>query len=154
MGKAKDLAAITLKVHGLVKDMTQDERQKVIGAVMTLFGEAAPAAAAHTLASGGHLPATGGGGKLTQSLASYLSAQQAGTNQVKRFLATADWLRRKGASALSTAAVSKTLKENHQAKLGNPSDCLNQNVAKGFAEKDGKDFYITPEGLKSLGHHE
>ena len=154
MGKAKDLAATTVKVHGLVKDMTQEERQKVITAVMTLFGEATPAVATHTAGGGGQVAASGGGGKFTQSLASYLSAQQAGTNQVKRFLATADWLRRKGVPALSTSAVSKALKDNHQARLGNPSDCLNQNVAKGFAEKDGKDFYITPEGLKSLGQHE
>src|SRR5207247_2607984 len=107
--------------------MTQEERQKVITAVMTLFGEAAPAAAARTAGGGGQVAASAGGGKFTQSLASYLSAQQAGSNQVKRFLATADWLRRKGVSTLSTAAVSKALKDNHQARLGNPSDCLNQN---------------------------
>jgi len=153
MAKAKDLASTTVKVHGLVKDMTQEERHKVITAVMTLFGETAPAAA-HTVGGSGRTGTPGAGAKFTQSLAAYLSAQQAGTNQVKRFLATADWLRRKGVPALSTAAVSKALKDNHQSKLGNPSDCLNQNVAKGFAEKDGKDFYITPEGLKSLGQHE
>lgn len=48
--------------------------------------------------------------------------------------------------------VSKALKDNHQKRLGNAADNLNQNIAKGFCEKTDGGFYITPDGLKSLGH--
>ena len=36
-------------------------------------------------------------------------------------------------------------------KLSNPSDSLNSNVGKGYCEKDGKHFFVTPEGRQSLG---
>jgi hypothetical protein len=52
---------------------------------------------------------------------------------------------------LTTSAVAKALKENHQKRLANASDCLNQNTKKGFCEKSGKGFFITPEGLTHLG---
>ena len=93
-------------------------------------------------------------GKFTESLASYIKSKGGESNQSKRFLATADWLRQKGAESLTAAAISKALTDNHQKKLGNPADCLNKNCARGFCEKTGKSFYITPEGLKELGHDE
>jgi hypothetical protein len=88
----------------------------------------------------------------TESLAAHIKAKGGDTVQVTRFLATADWLRRRGAKALTAAAVSKALQENHQKKLGNPADCLNQNVAKGSCEKTKDGFFITPSGLKELGY--
>jgi len=88
----------------------------------------------------------------TTSLATYIKEKQGESNQVQRFLATADWLRLGGASKLTTVGVSKALKDKHQKKLTNPSDCLNSNVSKGFCEKADGGFYITPEGLKHLGH--
>src|SRR5262245_25000208 len=69
-----------------------------------------------------------GGGAFTDTLASYIKAKDAESNQVRRFLVVADWLRRRGATELATAAVSKALKDNQQKRLGNPADCLNQNV--------------------------
>jgi len=69
---------------------------------------------------------------------------------VKRFLATADWIRLRGESELTTSKVSKALLDNHQKRLGNPADCLNQNVRKGHCEKKGDGFFITPEGFKEL----
>jgi hypothetical protein len=88
----------------------------------------------------------------TSTLAAHLTAKNAGTNQTKRFLVTADWLRNKG-QALSTGAVAKALKDAHQTKLSNPSQSLAENVTKGHTEKDGSGgFFITPEGLKSLGY--
>jgi hypothetical protein len=51
-----------------------------------------------------------------------------------------------------TSAVSKALSDNHQKRLGNAAECLNQNISKGFCEKQGGGFYITPEGLKDLGY--
>lgn len=99
----------------------------------------------------------GGGGaaaapKSTASLASHIKSKAAEKNQTLRFLATADWLRLRGMETLTTAAVAKALLDNHQSRLGNPADCLNKNVAKGCCEKVNGGFYITPEGLKELGH--
>jgi hypothetical protein len=148
--KATDLAAVTVKVHDLLKDLKSEERQKVVTAVMTLFGETAP-----TGGAGGGSGVNSGqaaAGKFSKSLATHLSEKQATSNQTLRFLATADWLRQKGQTPLTTSAVAQALKNNHQSRLANPSDCLNKNAAKGFVEKDGKTFFITPEGLAHLGH--
>lgn len=88
------------------------------------------------------------------SLASFLKTAGAESKQVQRFLATAGWLYRRGNTKLTTAAVSAALTGNHQKRLGNPADCLNQNVAKGYCEKDRDGFFITPEGWKALGHEQ
>lgn len=84
-------------------------------------------------------------------LGAFLKTKNVGTNQVKRFLATAIWLSAKGQKTLATSDVTKALKDNHQSKLTNPADSLNQNVGKGFCVKDGRQFYVTPEGIASLG---
>ena len=88
------------------------------------------------------------------SLASYIKEKGGESNQVQRFLATADWVRLKGEKNLKTALVSKALQDNHQKKLSNPADSLNLNVSKGLCEKAADGFFITPEGLKALGHSE
>lgn len=85
------------------------------------------------------------------SLANYLKTKDATSNQVKRFLATACWLSKKGNTTLKTADVSKALKDNHQSKLSNPSDALNKNVGKGFCEKTTDSFFVTPEGWEEIG---
>jgi hypothetical protein len=86
-------------------------------------------------------------------LAHYIESKGGQRHQTKRFLATADWLRLRGNAPLTTKAVSKALQDNRQSKLTNASDCLNQNVSKGLCEKtSGGEFYITPEGLRELGH--
>jgi hypothetical protein len=90
--------------------------------------------------------------EFTTSLSSYIKEKGGESNQVDRFLITADWLRRRGVASLATAAVSKALTDNHQKRLANPADCLNKNVSKGFCEKSSGGFYITPEGLRKLGH--
>jgi len=51
---------------------------------------------------------------------------------------------------LTTGDVSKALKDSNQSRLGNPSQCLNDNVSKGYCEKDGKQFFVTQEGKVSL----
>jgi hypothetical protein len=86
----------------------------------------------------------------SQSLASFLRDKNAAVNQVRKFLATAAWLHAKGKKQLTTADVTRALKDNSQSRLGNPADCLNKNVAKGHCEKDGKEFFVTTEGLASL----
>lgn len=92
------------------------------------------------------------GDQFKTSLSSYIKERGGESSQVDRFLITADWLRRRGAATLATAAISKALTDNHQKRLTNPADCLNKNVSKGFCEKTAGGFYITPEGLKKLGH--
>jgi hypothetical protein len=83
-------------------------------------------------------------------LATFLKNKNVGGNQVVRFLATAIWLTKRGSIMLTTADISKALRENHQPKITNPSDTLNKNVGKGFCEKQGSQFFVTPDGLASL----
>lgn len=84
------------------------------------------------------------------TLATYLKDKNADTVQNHRFLATAAWLKHRGERSLTTGSVAKALRENQQKRLGNPSDCLRQNIARGFCEKDGNGFFITPEGWQHL----
>jgi hypothetical protein len=85
-----------------------------------------------------------------KTLPAFLQEKSATTKQVKKFLATAVWLEAKGQNRLSTGDVTKALGDSNQKRLGNPADCLNQNVAKGYCEKDGKQFFVTDEGKASL----
>jgi hypothetical protein len=84
-------------------------------------------------------------------LATFLQAHNASKIQNTRFLATAQWLHRKGSKMLKTSDVSKALVDSHQSRLSNPADCLNQNVKKGYCEKTGNEFYVTEEGRSHLG---
>jgi hypothetical protein len=84
-------------------------------------------------------------------LATFLQAHNASKAQNMRFLATAEWLHRKGSKMLKTSDVSKALVEAHQSRLGNPADSLNKNVSKGYCEKSGSGFYVTEEGRSHLG---
>jgi hypothetical protein len=85
-----------------------------------------------------------------QTLPNFLKSKNAAKNQPQKFLATAIWLHAKGSNRLSTGDVTKGLKESNQARLGNPSDCLAQNITKGYIERDGKQFFVTNEGKASL----
>jgi hypothetical protein len=96
--------------------------------------------------------ADGAEGKFDVSLASHIRGKGADGSQTQRFLVTSDWLRRRGQSNLTSGAIAKALTENQQARLANPADCLNKNVAKGFCEKTKDGFFITPEGLRELGY--
>ena len=91
-----------------------------------------------------------GDGNGVGTLASFLNSSKATTNQVKRFLATSEWLHRKGSKRIKTAEVTKALQDNQQKRLGNPADSLNKNVAKGHCEKVGNEFYVTDEGRAEL----
>ena len=85
-----------------------------------------------------------------KTLPVFLGEKNATRNQVKKFLATAVWLESKGEQKMTTRNISKALSDSHQSRLTNPSDCLNQNVSKGYCEKDGKEFFVTDDGKKSL----
>jgi hypothetical protein len=123
---------------------------KVLGAADAL-GRAAPSPLA-VKSAGASADNSNGSQAITATLASHLKAKGGEVSQVMRFLATADWLRLRSSAKLNTSAVAKALSENRQKRLGNPADCLNKNVAKGFCEKSGDDFFITPDGLKALGY--
>jgi hypothetical protein len=73
-----------------------------------------------------------GSGPMRESLATYLKSKGAETVQTRKFLVTADWLRRRGSNSLNTSAVTKALADSHQKRLGNAAECLNQNSSKGF----------------------
>ena len=85
-----------------------------------------------------------------KTLPALLSEKGASKSQVKKFLATAVWLEAKGQKKLSTGEITKALRDSNQKRLGNPADCLNKNVRKGYCEKDGTQFFVTEEGKKSL----
>lgn len=84
------------------------------------------------------------------SLANFLISKNATKNQTQKFLVTSVWLQAKGQSRISTSDVTKALKDSSQSRIGNPSECLKKNIAKGFIEKDGDQFYVTPEGKSSI----
>jgi len=88
----------------------------------------------------------------SQSLASFLKSKNATSAQVDKFLATAIWVEAKdNKNRLKTADITSALSKANQTKLGNPADKLNQNVSKGYCEKDGKDFFVTQEGKDKMG---
>jgi hypothetical protein len=82
-------------------------------------------------------------------LATFLREKSVGDNQTKKFLATAVWLEAKGQTRLQTGNVTKALSDN-QSRLGNPSQCLADNVKQGYCECDKKQFFVTTEGKDSL----
>jgi hypothetical protein len=85
----------------------------------------------------------------SQTLPNFLRAKDA-RSQVRKFLATAIWLHAKGNPRLSTTDVNKALRDFNQSRLTNASDCLNSNVGQGYIEKEGRQFFVTDEGRRSL----
>lgn len=85
------------------------------------------------------------------TLATYIQKKNGGSNQVRRFLATADWLHLKGMKRLHSKDVTKALSDANQNRLTNPADCLAQNIGKGHCVREGGSFYVSPEGRQTLG---
>lgn len=89
----------------------------------------------------------------TTNLALFLKDKGATVNQTKKFLATAAFIQSNGKGRQTTTDVAKALKDANQTKLNNASDCLNQNLKKGFCERDGKkEFFVTEAGTVELGN--
>jgi len=80
-----------------------------------------------------------------------LKSKSATSNQTKKFLAAAEWLHLRGQTRLKTGDVTKALRDNSQAKIGNPAQTLIRNVTNGHCERDGKSFFVTDEGRAELG---
>ena len=140
---------VRIKVGGIEIDyegpesFLESKLQKLIGEVSTLAKQA-PDERDGSDSSGNTESRT------SITLALFLKEKKA-TNQVERFLATAQWLHIKGSKRIKTSDVAKALRDSNQKRLNNPSDCLNQNVFKGSCEKEGKEFFVTDEGRNSLG---
>jgi hypothetical protein len=83
-------------------------------------------------------------------LVAFLKEKNATTKQGRKFLATAVWLEAKGKNRLVTGDIIKALKESNQTRLGNASRCLSDNISAGFCERDGKEFFVTEGGKRSL----
>jgi len=94
---------------------------------------------------------SGMGSEGSQTLVAFLGATNSKSNQKRKFLATAQWLHGQGKKMLRTRDITAALKESQQSRLGNPSDCLNKNIADGFCQKEGQEFFVTPEGKRKLG---
>lgn len=97
-----------------------------------------------------HTPIKSDANIAAKPLASFLKDKNATSKQVLKFLATAVWLESKGNNRLSTSDITQALRDANQNKLNNAADCLNQNVKKGFCEKEGTQFFVTMEGKESL----
>jgi hypothetical protein len=149
-------AKIEIKVGGLTfagegtEDWLGEQLDKLLDKAGELAASAAPLAdtAQHEAAANGASPAQV---KPSTTLAAFLGAKAKSGSQNKRFLATAEWLTHKGQTKLTTGDITKALSDNHQTKLSNASECLNQNAKQGNCQKEGKQFYVTPEGRASLG---
>jgi hypothetical protein len=89
-------------------------------------------------------------GKKGETLPTYLISVGAKSVQVKKFLATAYWLTLKGQDSLTTTDVNKAIKDASQNKLNNASECLAQNIKKGFCEREGESFKVVQTGIDSL----
>lgn len=90
--------------------------------------------------------------KAKGTLASFLTSKNAKSSKTRKFLAAALWVQdieRK--DRLATGDVTRALSQHSQGSVGNASQCFAQNVKQGFIVKDGKQFYVTPEGRTDLG---
>ena|ERR1051325_2702230 len=101
--------------------------------------------------SGAHSPMGADAAIAQKPLATYLREKNATENQTRKFLATAAWLEAKGKNRMKTADITAALRQYHQARLGNASQCLSSNIEQGWCEHDGDNFYVTDEGKRSLG---
>jgi hypothetical protein len=150
---AKSQGRVDIKIGNL--SFTAEGDQEWLSEQLTKIMKAASSVIADTEGNGDRRPSNNAGplapANAIGSLAAYLKSAGGESKQVQRFLATAGWLSHRGMTNLTTAAVAAALSEHHQKRLGNPADCLNQNVAKGYCEKQKDGFFVTPEGWKALG---
>lgn len=131
------------------QDWVAKQLDKILAQAEKLI-ELAPSQDENNQDGDGHKPMGKDKSIAKQTLPAFLQEKNAGRNQIKKFLATAVWLEAKGQNRLQTSDVTKALKDANQSRLGNPADCLNKNVSKGYCEKDGKQFFVTDDGKKSL----
>ena len=133
-------------------DWLSKQLDKVLAKIPELVAIAPEEPNTNDNAQNGAVGSGGGGSKASGTLAAYLKATDSTSNQVRKFLATAAWLHdTQQKKRLTTREVSDALNSHNQGKLTNPANCLNQNASKGHCVKDGRTFYVAPDGRTSLG---
>jgi len=87
---------------------------------------------------------------ITENLSTFLRKRDAIDKQRRRFLGTAVWLQLKGQQIIKTKEVTDALRAARQVKITNPSHQLNQNISQGYCQKEGRGFYVTPQGVENI----
>jgi hypothetical protein len=85
-----------------------------------------------------------------QTLALFLREKNATSNQTKKFLATAIWLKAKGQNRIKTGDVVRAISSANQERLKNASLCLRRNITKGHCDRDSQGVYVTDKGKSSI----
>lgn len=136
---------------------TGDWLSKQLDKVLAKIPELVAVASSEILGNTGNVPTDKHEGdhanahKVSETLAGFLKAASVGTNQNKKFLATAVWLHDTAKkNRLTTTEVIGALNTHSQGKLTNAALNLKRNIGKGFCVRDGKQFYVTSEGRESL----
>ena len=85
-----------------------------------------------------------------QTLSTFLREKNATRAQTRKFLATALWIQATGKERMVTGDIIRALKDSNQARLGNASRELANNISSGFIDRDGRQFFVTEQGEASL----
>lgn len=87
---------------------------------------------------------------IPENLSTFLRKKDAIDKQRRKFLGAAVWLQLNGQQMIKTKEVTDALRAARQVKITNPSHQLNQNIAQGFCQKEGRGFYVTPQGVENI----
>jgi hypothetical protein len=87
---------------------------------------------------------------IPENLSTFLRKKDAIDKQRRKFLGAAVWLQLNGQQMVKTKEVTDALRAARQVKITTPSHQLNQNIAQGFCQKEGRGFYVTPQGVENI----
>lgn len=87
---------------------------------------------------------------IPENLSTFLRKKDAVDKQRRKFLGAAVWLQLNGQQIIKTKEVTDALRAARQVKITNPSHQLNQNIAQGYCQKEGRGFYVTPQGVENI----
>ena len=87
---------------------------------------------------------------IPENLSTFLRKKDAVDKQRRKFLGAAVWLQLNGQQMIKTKEVTEALRAARQVKITNPSHQLNQNIAQGYCQKEGRGFYVTPQGVENI----
>lgn len=87
---------------------------------------------------------------IPENLSTFLRKKDAVDKQRRKFLGAAVWLQLNGQQMIKTKEVTDALRAARQVKITNPSHQLNQNIAQGYCQKEGRGFYVTPQGVENI----
>ena len=87
---------------------------------------------------------------IPENLSTFLRKKDAVDKQRRKFLGAAVWIQLNGQQIIKTKEVTDALRAARQVKITNPSHQLNQNIAQGYCQKEGRGFYVTPQGVENI----